>query len=157
MNTPGHLIFLGLLLPRLGVGEDTLRSDRFVQMDRSAGQHIEDYVFTRNANSKELGRVALVATSRSGRVTAIGIAKTTGYRPGLLERLVVREPHCASIDERHFHCRIDGADSPISVTVCGPMLVLFSANDPVSSEHGQAYCKAGLLRAQEEAKKPETQ
>ena len=131
-------MFLGLVLPQLGVEKQALKSDRFFRMDRSAGQSVDDEWFVQMAkeSSGAVGHVAVFVNT--GHVSSIVI--TTGRFKRDLHEQIARDSRCKRTRGEGFDCRLGGPLGAVNVEACGHFVVVYSDAVPQGRAQKSAFC-----------------
>jgi hypothetical protein len=131
-------MFLGLVLPQLGVEKQALKSERYLRMDRSAGQSVDDEWFVPMAkeSSGAAGHVSVFVNA--GHVSAIVI--TAGKFKQELDEEIERDSRCKRTRGEGFDCRLGGPLGAVNVETCGHFVVVYSDAVPQGRAQKSAYC-----------------
>jgi hypothetical protein len=146
-------LFLGLVLPQLGVEREALKSERFLRMDRSAGQNPADEWFVQMAKDGDRGVGNASTFVNSGRVSAVVI--TTGQFERDLDRQIEQDSRCKRTQEEGFLCKLDGPLGAVHVETCGNFVVVYSDDLPQGRAQKSAYC-GSVIEITSDIGEPET-
>jgi hypothetical protein len=150
-------LFLGLVVPQLGIHQDAL-PDRYFRSDRAFGQAAEDLVFVHYAELGPLGHVTIQAYVRDSRVSAVLISTEKSQEA---TRLLARDSRCQKGTDTGFSCQLGGPRYAVDVATCRNLLLLFDHKVAASSAHlsvcgdavglksGQGGPSAGLINSPE--------
>ena len=127
-------LFLGLVVPQLGVAKQELISARYLRMDQNAGQ--DWYVQFLKSGSGGLAPASVFVNS--GRVTAV-ILKLDQLSQQLDQR-IEKDERCKRVGEARFSCSLAGPYGDVDVAACDGVVVVHSARFPQAQARVLELC-----------------
>lgn len=147
-------LFLGLVVPQLGVEREALKAERFMLMDRASAKSPPEEWFVRMARPgvHDIGNVSVFVSS--GRVSAI-LIHTGQFRHDLDDR-IRRDSRCKHVQGEGFVCQLGGPSGAVNAVACGHLVLVYSAASPESRALRSAYCGPMDLAEDDLEKPPES-
>src|SRR5687767_14108699 len=109
-------IFLGLVIPQLGSGQDELKRSQYRRMHHAVDRAADTVLFMRSSRSEAVGPVQIGVVTLSAKVAALGIS--TVKSPAFLDALVGDDVRCHRVSVGHFVCQFGQGDASANVIVC---------------------------------------